>query len=83
MSTKYRDSYLTDRRLRRKDDTAAADPDWYTNQWDPGTFLGTVASVAAGTLTVQITPVDTDRYDTPEPIEVTLTTETAAEAAEE
>lgn len=82
MSKLYRDNYLTDRRIRRKDNSSTDDPDWYTNQWDPGTFLGTVASVAAGTLTVQITPVDTSRYPTPEPIEVTLTTETEAQAAE-
>jgi len=82
MSTKYRDNYLSDRRIRRKDNSSTDDPDWYTNQWDPGTFLGTVASVAAGTLTVQITPVDTSRYPTPDPITVTLTTETAAQAAE-
>lgn len=75
------DQHLVYKRLRRKDD-AADDPDWYTSQWDPGMFQGTVASVAAGSLTVQITPVDTERWPTPDPIAVTITTETAAQAAE-
>jgi hypothetical protein len=78
MTHLYRDR--TDRRLRRKDDTSADDPDTYTNQWDPGTFIGTVGSIAAGSLTVTITPIDA-RHPTPAPITVTITTETDAQAA--
>lgn len=81
MSKLYPDAAFADKRLRRKRGTAD-DQDWYTNQWDPGMFQGTVASVAAGTLTVQITPEDAGRYPTPDPIAVTITTETAPQAAE-
>lgn len=86
MSKIYRDNHLTDRRLRRKLDETVDDPDYYTNQWDPGSFLGTVASIAAGSLTVAVTPEIEDGKPgggpTPDPIVVTITTETDAEAAE-
>lgn len=81
--TPNRDFVLADKRLRRKDDHTVDDPDWYTNQWDPGTFLGTVGGTAdAGDLTVTITPLDTDRYPTPDPIVFTWTAETEEESAE-
>lgn len=82
MSSLYRDANLTDKRLRRKDDTAVDDADSYTTQVDPGAIYITTGGVAdAGDLTITITPVDA-RNPTPDPIVATITTETLAESAE-
>lgn len=78
----YRESALTDKVLRRKDDTATNDPDWQTDQVDPGAFYAAVgAAPEAGPLTMTITPVD-PRDPTPDPVVFTVTTETQAQAAE-
>lgn len=78
----YRDAILTDRRLRRKDDTGD-DNDYYTDQVDPGAIYATVGGVADnGNLTVTITPADTVKYPTPDAVVFTRTTETLNESAE-
>lgn len=78
----YRDSLLSDRRLRRKDDTTD-DVDTYTPQVDPGTIFATVGGSAdAGSLTITIVPVDTTKHPTPAPIVWTRTAETINQSAE-
>lgn len=78
----YRDASLTDKVLRRKDDTATNDPDWQTDMIDPGAFYCTVGGTAeAGDLVMTITPVN-PAHPTPDPVTFSVTTETEAEAAE-